>query len=82
MFVVGYALDDMAIASVWITVVFMLVTFDVTKAIDEHGRVMEPSNKFASGFSQSAAAVQILHVDFRAIAVHGNTSSALRGKTL
>jgi hypothetical protein len=42
----------MAIASVWITVVFMLVTFDVTKAIDEHGRVIEPSNKFASGFSQ------------------------------
>jgi hypothetical protein len=49
MFVVGYALDDMEIASVWIAVVFMLATFDITKAIDEHGRVIEPSNKFASG---------------------------------
>jgi hypothetical protein len=45
MFIVGYALDNMAISSVWIAIVFMLATFDVTKAIDEHGRVIEPSNK-------------------------------------
>ncbi|KAJ7829635.1 hypothetical protein B0H13DRAFT_2435231 [Mycena leptocephala] len=41
----GYALDDMAIALFWIAIVFMLATFDVTKAIDEDGRVIEPSNK-------------------------------------
>ncbi|KAJ7837148.1 hypothetical protein B0H13DRAFT_2422048 [Mycena leptocephala] len=52
----GYALDDMAIASVWIAVLFMLATFDVTKAIDEHGRVIEPSNKFASGSQASLSA--------------------------
>jgi hypothetical protein len=39
----------MAIASVWIAVVSMLAAFDVFKAIDEHGREIEPSNKFDSG---------------------------------
>ncbi|KAJ7927832.1 hypothetical protein B0H13DRAFT_1861082 [Mycena leptocephala] len=49
----GYALDDMAISSVWIAIVFMLATFDVTKAIDEHGRVIEPSNNLSLPFKCS-----------------------------
>ncbi|KAJ7791239.1 hypothetical protein B0H13DRAFT_1560894, partial [Mycena leptocephala] len=40
----------MASASLWITFSSVLVTFDITKAVDEHEREIEPSYEFDSGF--------------------------------
>jgi hypothetical protein len=40
----------MASASLWITVSSVLATFDITKAVDEHEREIEPSYEFDSGF--------------------------------
>ncbi|KAJ6568897.1 cytochrome P450 [Mycena capillaripes] len=39
----------MALSSIWITVVSILATFDITKAVDEHGNVVEPSYEYLSG---------------------------------
>ncbi|KAJ7684107.1 cytochrome P450 [Mycena polygramma] len=43
----------MANASLWIAVASILSTFDITKAVDEHGEVIEPTNKFDSGIINS-----------------------------
>ncbi|KAF7350121.1 Cytochrome P450 [Mycena venus] len=40
----------MASASLWITVSSVLAAFDITKAVDEDGREIEPSYEFDSGF--------------------------------
>ncbi|KAF7343781.1 Cytochrome P450 [Mycena sanguinolenta] len=40
----------MANASLFITVASVLATFDITKALDSNGRVIEPSYEFDSGF--------------------------------
>lgn len=40
----------MATASLWITVASILATFDITKATDEHGKEIEPSYEYDSGF--------------------------------
>ncbi|KAJ7431570.1 cytochrome P450 [Mycena galericulata] len=39
----------MAFSSIWITVVSLLATFDITKAVDEKGNVVEPSYEYLSG---------------------------------
>ncbi|KAJ6554749.1 cytochrome P450 [Mycena capillaripes] len=39
----------MALSSIWITVVSILATFDITKAVDEKGNVIEPSHEYLSG---------------------------------
>ncbi|KAF7371702.1 Cytochrome P450 [Mycena venus] len=39
----------MAFSSIWITVVSILATFDITKAVDEKGNVVEPSYEYLSG---------------------------------
>ncbi|KAJ7688517.1 hypothetical protein B0H14DRAFT_2421125, partial [Mycena olivaceomarginata] len=39
----------MALSSLWITVVSILATFDITKAVDEKGNVVEPSYEYLSG---------------------------------
>ncbi|KAJ7805524.1 cytochrome P450 [Mycena olivaceomarginata] len=39
----------MAISSMWITIASMLAVFDITKAVDEHGQVIEPSYEYLSG---------------------------------
>ncbi|KAJ7871939.1 cytochrome P450 [Mycena leptocephala] len=39
----------MALSSIWITVVSILATFDITKAVDENGNVIEPSYDYLSG---------------------------------
>ncbi|KAJ7119924.1 cytochrome P450 [Mycena crocata] len=43
----------MATASLWIAVASILATFEINKAIDEHGRVIEPTNSFDSGIINS-----------------------------
>ncbi|KAJ7108017.1 cytochrome P450 [Mycena crocata] len=43
----------MALSSLWIVVASMLATFEITKARDEHGREIEPSYEFDSGFINS-----------------------------
>ncbi|KAJ7938085.1 cytochrome P450 [Mycena leptocephala] len=39
----------MAFSSIWITVVSILATFDITKAVDEKGNVVEPSYEYLLG---------------------------------
>ncbi|KAJ6536394.1 cytochrome P450 [Mycena capillaripes] len=39
----------MALSSIWITVVSILATFDINKAVDERGNVIEPSYEYLSG---------------------------------
>jgi hypothetical protein len=39
----------MARSSVWIAVVSILATFDITKAVGEDGEVMEPSHEYFAG---------------------------------
>ncbi|KAK0199540.1 cytochrome P450 [Desarmillaria ectypa] len=39
----------MAYASVWITVASILAAFTITKAVDEDGKIIEPSDKFCTG---------------------------------
>jgi Asp-tRNA(Asn)/Glu-tRNA(Gln) amidotransferase C subunit len=43
----------MALSSIWITVVSILATFDITKAVDENGNVIEPSYDYLSGLIRS-----------------------------
>jgi hypothetical protein len=44
----------MALSSIWITVVSILATFDISKAVDENGNVIEPSYDYLSGLIRSA----------------------------
>ncbi|KAJ6447838.1 cytochrome P450 [Mycena sanguinolenta] len=39
----------MALSSIWITVASILATFNITKAVDEEGNVIEPSRDYISG---------------------------------
>ncbi|KAF8189526.1 cytochrome P450 [Mycena galopus ATCC 62051] len=41
---------QMATASLWITIASILATFEITKALDENGREIEPSYEFGFGF--------------------------------
>ncbi|KAK6988623.1 cytochrome P450 [Favolaschia claudopus] len=45
----------MALSSVWITIVSLLATFNITKEIDEDGDTIEPSYKFENGVVSSPA---------------------------
>jgi hypothetical protein len=45
----------MALSSIWITVVSILATFDINKAVDERGNVIEPSYEYLSGLVRSEA---------------------------
>jgi ethanolamine transporter EutH len=38
----------MATASIWITVASMLAAFDIEKAVDKDGKVIEPSFEYSS----------------------------------
>lgn len=40
--------QDLAEAAIWIALVSILSAFDVTKALDEEGNVIEPSGNFTS----------------------------------
>ncbi|KAJ7489127.1 cytochrome P450 [Mycena latifolia] len=39
----------MAVSSIWISVVSILATFNIDKAVDDEGRVIEPSYEYLSG---------------------------------
>ncbi|KAJ6565505.1 cytochrome P450 [Mycena vulgaris] len=39
----------LALSSIWITVASILAAFDISKAVDEDGRVIEPSHEYLSG---------------------------------
>src|ERR1700704_5269907 len=39
----------MAFSAVWITVASLLATFDIEKATDENGNVIEPNHEYTSG---------------------------------
>ncbi|KAF7368863.1 Cytochrome P450 [Mycena venus] len=39
----------MALSSIWITVASILATFNITKAVDEEGNILEPSHGYISG---------------------------------
>jgi hypothetical protein len=39
----------MATSSVWITIASILATFDITKAVGEDGKVIEPNHDYFSG---------------------------------
>ena len=40
---------DLANESIWITVASFLVAFEVVKAVDREGKVIEPSGGYSSG---------------------------------
>lgn len=40
----------MALSAIWIAIASLIATFDITKAIDENGEVIEPSYEFLSEF--------------------------------
>jgi hypothetical protein len=37
-----------AFSAVWIAVASLIAAFDMTKAVDEHGQVIEPSQEYLS----------------------------------
>ncbi|KAF8182235.1 cytochrome P450 [Mycena galopus ATCC 62051] len=39
----------LALSSIWITVASLLATFDITKAVDEKGNIIEPSYEYVPG---------------------------------
>ena len=39
----------MALSAVWIAVASLLATFDIEKAMDENGNVIEPTHEYTSG---------------------------------
>ncbi|KAJ7152095.1 cytochrome P450 [Mycena filopes] len=41
---------EMARDSLWVAVVSIMASFDITKALDEHGQEIEPTYQFDSGF--------------------------------
>ncbi|KAF5333831.1 hypothetical protein D9758_017428 [Tetrapyrgos nigripes] len=41
---------ELGVASIWISIACILACFDVTKAVDEDGNVIEPSGEYTSGF--------------------------------
>ncbi len=41
--------QDMAEASMWMTIASILTVFNITKAVDDKGNVVEPSGEFTSG---------------------------------
>lgn len=43
----------MAFSSVWIAVASMVAAFDITKAVDDNGNVMEPCRDYLSGLVRS-----------------------------
>lgn len=40
----------MAYESLWIAIASLVATFDITKAVDEHDQVIEPSEEYTDGF--------------------------------
>jgi cytochrome P450 len=40
---------DLALLSLWITMANILACFDVTRAVDEDGNVIEPNEEYTSG---------------------------------
>lgn len=40
----------MAYESLWIAIASIVATFDITKAVDEHGQAIEPSEDYTDGF--------------------------------
>ncbi|SJL08658.1 related to cytochrome P450 CYP2 subfamily [Armillaria ostoyae] len=47
--------QDMAEASMWMTIASILAVFNITKAVDDKGNVVEPSGEFTSGMLSHAA---------------------------
>jgi hypothetical protein len=45
----------MALSGIWITVVSVLAIFDITKAVDEKGNVIEPAYEYIPGGIPSEA---------------------------
>jgi len=39
----------MAFSAVWVAVASMLAVFDIGKAVDENGNIIEPSHEYNSG---------------------------------
>ncbi|KAJ7824100.1 cytochrome P450 [Mycena olivaceomarginata] len=51
----------MALSSIWITVASIIATFNIAKAVDEQGKVIEPSYEYLSGLIRShPTSVQML----------------------
>lgn len=40
----------MAYESLWVAVAAVIAAFDITKAVDAHGAVIEPSGEYTDGF--------------------------------
>jgi hypothetical protein len=47
----------MALSSIWITVASIIATFNIAKAVDEHGKVIEPSYEYLSGLIRSVLTI-------------------------
>ncbi|KAK0497945.1 cytochrome P450 [Armillaria luteobubalina] len=47
--------QDMAEASMWLTIASILAVFNITKAVDDKGNIIEPSGEFTSGMLSHAA---------------------------
>lgn len=44
----------MAFSAIWIAIASMVATFDITKALDDHGNTIEPSHDYISTVVRSA----------------------------
>jgi hypothetical protein len=49
----------MATSSVWITIASILATFDITKAVGEDGKVIEPDHEYFSALVMYALFLEI-----------------------
>jgi cytochrome P450 len=47
----------MALSSIWITVASIVATFNIAKAVDEQGKVIEPSYEYLSGLIRSVLTI-------------------------
>ena len=52
-------------SSAWILIVSMLATLNISKAVDEHGNVLEPEVKFENPIFRCVQALITLHVVMR-----------------
>lgn len=55
----------LAEATVWLTIVCILATFDISKAVDENGNVIEPDPEFLSSFLRSVPTLTPSHITFK-----------------
>lgn len=67
----------MAFSSVWITLASLIAVFDIKKAVDEDGTVIEPSHEYLSALLRYPILLPHSRIPFNFILVPPNPINAL-----